>query len=180
MSGNEDYPIARRVLKGSIAVAICTCVLSALVTWLASTFAGINAVAQWIVDAASIVPARYLGRASDYPELSAVYYFFSSPVFVASSAATFAQFCFPFVNRFGKGFTMWLRVRTAAISIFILALSVTLLWAFDGSDVRSLSFGTNFAVLLTCGWVIFALTGFVCSCALIGLHESIFPSKKEL
>jgi hypothetical protein len=128
------------------------------------------------VDAVWIIPARQWARGSIYPELSAAYYLCCSPVFVASVLAVIAKVGFPVTNKFALNFTRGLRMRSAIVSLSLIAAGIALLVFFDGSDSRYLHLGTNLGILLALGWVFFAGSACLFSLGMVGLCESIFPS----
>jgi hypothetical protein len=176
MDGDKQYPMAGTFVRASIAIVIVTSLASTVVTLMAAMYPALNATVQALVDAVWIIPARQWARGSSYPELSAVYYLCCSPVFVAAVVGVTAKVGFPVVNKFAPNFTRGLRVRSAIVSLGLIAASIALLVLFDGADSQYLHLGTNLGILLALGWAFFAGSACLFSLGLVGLCESLFPS----
>jgi hypothetical protein len=97
-------------------------------------------------------------------------------VFVAAVVGVTAKVGFPVVNKFAPNFTRGLRVRSAIVSLGLIAASIALLVLFDGADSQYLHLGTNLGILLALGWAFFAGSACLFSLGLVGLCESLFPS----
>jgi hypothetical protein len=165
----------RVVYRLLVGVIVLTSVVAAMATYLAScndsAWESLNAV----VDDVSIIPARYWALGSDFPDLTAIYFFWVCPVFPASVAAFAIRLWTP-NNIFRVGRTASFELKFGLGSLLMLAIGLSMLWSMDGEEVLGVPIGRRLADLLMLGWLPFAMGGCATGLGVIGLRRLFGPS----
>lgn len=162
---------AYRWLIGVIVLAIG---LAAVMTYLASVNARAWANLTGLVNAVP-VPARFRATGSDFPDLTAIYFLWASPVFPASLAAVVTHFWRPDDGDTRAHRPDDFEVKMGFGSLFMIAFGGATLWAMDGEEVLGMPVGTQLPQLLVLGWIPFAIGGCLMGMGVIGLRRVFAP-----
>jgi hypothetical protein len=146
--------------RSLIGIIILSSVVAAMTTYLASRDDAAWESLTAIVDGVPVIPARYWAQGSDFPDLTAIYFFWAWPVFPASVAAFATRLWTPNIT-VGAWRTANFELKYGFGSLLILTIGLSMLWSMDGEEVLGVPIGTRLADLLVLGWLPFAIGGCV-------------------
>jgi hypothetical protein len=146
----------RVLYRWFVGVAILASVVAAIATYLAScndaAWEGLTA----IVDGAPVIPARYWAQGSEFPDHTAIYFFWACPVFPASLVAFAARLWSP-SDTVGAWRSANFELKYRLGRLVILAVGLSMLWTLDGVEAFGMPIGTRLADLLFLGWINLAI-----------------------
>jgi hypothetical protein len=164
----------RVVYRLLIGVVVLTSVVAALATFFASSYDSVWDSLNAVADSVPIIPARYWASGSDFPDLSAIYFFWAWPIFPAAGAALAIRFWTPndmsWVGRVNS------ELKLVLGCLVMLAIGLSILWTLDGEEVMGVPIGARLADLLMVGWVPFAMGGCLTGLGVLGFRRLLGPS----
>ncbi|APG04736.1 hypothetical protein BJI69_13070 [Luteibacter rhizovicinus DSM 16549] len=164
----------RVVYRLLIGVVVLTSVVAGLATFFASSYESVWDRLNAIVDSVPMIPARYWASGSDFPDLSAIYFFWSWPVFPASGAALAVRFWTP--NDMSWAGRVNSELKLVLGCLVMLATGLSILWSLDGAEVMGVPIGARLADLLMVGWAPFAMGGCLTGLGVLGFRRLLGPS----
>lgn len=158
-----------------VGAATLTTLLAAVMTYLASCNDAAWEHLTALMAAVPVIPARYWAKGSDFPDLTAIYFFWSWPVFPTSLAAFATRFWTADDEGYGGRRPADLGTKMVFGSFFMLAFGPVALWAMDGEEVLGVAIGQSLPNLLVFGWIPFAIGGCLTGVGVIGLRRILSP-----
>jgi hypothetical protein len=164
----------RVLYRLSVGVVILTCVVAAIATYVASSNDATWESLTAIMDCAPVIPSRYWAQGSDFPDLTAIYFFCVCPVFPASLVAFAARLWSP-NETVGAWRIVNFELKYGLGSLVVLAVGLSMLWTLNGVEAFGIPIGTRLADLLLLGWLNFAIGGCATGLGVIGLRRVFGP-----
>ncbi|MGN6478645.1 hypothetical protein [Luteibacter sp.] len=172
--GEDMTRIERLAYRWSIGLGIAFATIAAVATRAAADNDAIRSALNVLVASAPFIPARHWSQGSDFPGLTAIYFFLAWPVFPAVVGALAAGLWTQDPNeRFTSGFEL----KAGFSGLLMLALGPGSLWAMDGAEMLGTPIGAHLSYLVLFGWAHFAIAGFITGLGVVALRRVFGPTR---
>lgn len=151
-----------------LGIAIALATLAAVATRLAADYQACWSALNALVQSAPLIPATYWSRGSDFPDLTAIYFFLAWPICPATFGAIITRYwTLDDIDRPAAGFEL----RAGFGGLLLLALGIGSLWEMDGGEMMGMPIGLYLSQLVVLGWTRFAIAGALTGFGVIALRR---------